>query len=143
MTSNANGVYMDCGFGAPVGLTLSCSGPSCPMLDSFPNLVCTTGSSGTNCNNGVSSCPPGSAPKMRPLTAGLFLEATQVPAWSAPSPVARPRHSRQLLAKIPPQPAQPQVQRLLLMQLGRRRLNRCTLRLATVGSMLRAGLNQA
>lgn len=58
MASNANGVYMDCGFGMPIGVTLSCGGPSCESLNSvnFPNLTCTTDSSGTHCTNGV-TCP--------------------------------------------------------------------------------------
>jgi hypothetical protein len=58
-TTSANGVYMDCGYGMPVSLTINCNGPSCPSLESlFPDLVCSSGAttSNVNCNNGV-QCP--------------------------------------------------------------------------------------
>src|SRR5208282_754184 len=56
--TNANGVYMDCGHGMPVAVTLTCGGPSCDSLNSvnFPNLTCTTSAAGTQCNNGI-TCP--------------------------------------------------------------------------------------
>jgi len=66
-TTTANGVYFDCGYGKPVGVNITCSGPSCPALDSFPNLVCTSNSLTTNCNNKVTSCPENSQPNFRSL----------------------------------------------------------------------------
>src|SRR5208282_2902780 len=58
MGTNANGVYMDCGYGMPVAVTLTCGGSSCDSLNAinFPNLTCTTSTTGTQCNNGV-TCP--------------------------------------------------------------------------------------
>ena len=57
-TTTANGTYTDCGLGQPVGLTLTCGGPSCEILNSFPNLRCQqdTASTTTSCSNGV-TCP--------------------------------------------------------------------------------------
>src|SRR5215471_2996276 len=55
-TTTANGTYTDCGYGMPIALTITCGGPSCPALDSYPNLVCTSDATTTNCNNQV-TCP--------------------------------------------------------------------------------------
>ena len=56
--TNANGVYMDCGYGMPIAVTLTCGGPSCDSLNSinFPNLTCSPSSGGTQCTNGI-TCP--------------------------------------------------------------------------------------
>lgn len=55
--TTANGVYSDCGYGLPVGLTVTCAGPSCASLNSdFPYLTCTAGGPTTNCSNGI-TCP--------------------------------------------------------------------------------------
>jgi hypothetical protein len=55
ITSSANGTYIDCGFGMGVALTITCGGPSCQSLQSFPNLQCTTDPSTTTstCTNGI------------------------------------------------------------------------------------------
>lgn len=55
-STTANGTYADCGYGMPVALSITCGGTSCPALDSYPNLVCTTDATTTNCNNKV-TCP--------------------------------------------------------------------------------------
>src|SRR5579871_757300 len=58
-TTTANGTYTDCGLGQPVGLTLTCSGPSCNSLASFPNLKCeqnTGDATTTSCSNAI-TCP--------------------------------------------------------------------------------------
>lgn len=48
---------MDCGYGMPVSITITCNGPSCPSLGSlFPDLQCSSGATTTDCNNGI-SCP--------------------------------------------------------------------------------------
>src|SRR5271169_6373845 len=56
ITTNANGTYSDCGYGLPVAVTITCAGSSCPSLQSYPDLTCTTDATTTNCNNGV-TCP--------------------------------------------------------------------------------------
>jgi hypothetical protein len=55
ITSSANGTYIDCGFGMGVALTITCGGPSCQALQSYPNLQCTTDPSTTTstCTNGI------------------------------------------------------------------------------------------
>ena len=55
ITSSANGTYIDCGFGMGVALTITCGGPSCQALQSYPNLQCTTDPSSTTstCTNGI------------------------------------------------------------------------------------------
>ncbi len=55
-TTTANGTYSDCGYGMPVALTITCGGTSCPALNTFPNLVCTSSATTTNCDNQV-TCP--------------------------------------------------------------------------------------
>jgi len=61
----AQGVYFDCGFDQPIGVNITCTGQSCPALDTFPKLVCTTDSLTTNCNNQVTSCPNNAQPNVR------------------------------------------------------------------------------
>jgi hypothetical protein len=55
ITSSANGTYIDCGFGMGVSLTITCGGPSCQALQSYPNLQCNTDPSSTTstCTNGI------------------------------------------------------------------------------------------
>jgi hypothetical protein len=66
-TTNANGTYFDCGYGLPVGVNITCTGSSCPALDSYPNLVCTSNSLTTNCNNQVSNCPNNAVPDFQSI----------------------------------------------------------------------------
>jgi hypothetical protein len=55
ITSSANGTYIDCGLTQGASLTITCGGPSCPSLNSFPNLNCATDPSSTTstCTNGI------------------------------------------------------------------------------------------
>lgn len=58
--TSANGIYMDCGPGQPFSLQITCTGPSCLTLQSFPGLTCQSTSTNSICNNGVtcSNAPP-------------------------------------------------------------------------------------
>jgi hypothetical protein len=60
--TRSNGTYFDCGYGKPVGVSITCGGSSCPALDTYPNLVCTSNSLTTNCNNQIENCPNNAQP---------------------------------------------------------------------------------
>lgn len=63
--TRANGVYFDCGYGKPIGVNITCTGSSCPGLLSYPDLVCTSDSLTTNCNNQIMSCPDNLLPNFQ------------------------------------------------------------------------------
>ena len=54
LRSVASGSYTDCGYGQGFSLKVSCEGPSCGAITSFPGLTCTQKASLTECDNGVS-----------------------------------------------------------------------------------------
>ena len=54
LSSNAQVNYQDCGVGSQVAIQVTCQGPNCDFLRSYPNLACNPqGSLTTNCNNNV------------------------------------------------------------------------------------------
>lgn len=65
LSTSASGVYFDCGYGKPVGVNITCTGSSCPALLTYPDLVCTSDSLTTNCNNQVTSCPDNLLPNFQ------------------------------------------------------------------------------
>jgi hypothetical protein len=54
VASIASGSYTDCGYGQGFALKVSCDGPSCGPIASFPGLTCTHKASLIECDNGVS-----------------------------------------------------------------------------------------
>src|SRR5579862_82442 len=51
--SIASGTYTDCGYGRGFSLKVSCEGPSCAGITSFPGLTCVQKTSSTECDNGI------------------------------------------------------------------------------------------
>ena len=57
-STSANGIYVNCGPGQPFSLQVSCTGPSCQTLESFPGLTCHSTSTNSVCSNGVTCQNP-------------------------------------------------------------------------------------